>query len=278
MTTTHINAGNNPLAGTIRAQELAGKIHGDIVILDVRHNRLTGSLYEQYLAGHLPGAVFVELRTDLAGERTGTNGNNPLPDLAVMQERIRTWGIDHDTPVVIYGNAGQPSVGRAWWILRWAGVTDIQILDGGIEAWVASGGTLTQDVPSPQKSSFTSPGESMQHIDMDATWQCAQAQHLLDLRDEELYNRSDSVPDSGHIPGAVNVPYTQFFDEQGFFKTAEQLRATLPEIKAEVIGLTCGGGVAASLAAFVLEHLGVKTAVHIGSWSEWRADPSRPVA
>lgn len=291
------------LPGVVNPGELSELIARGAIVLDVRHNRLLASQREEYESGHIPGAVFVELRTELAGERTGTNGNNPLPDRSVFASALDRWGIDGSKPVVVYGDSGMPSPGRAWWVLRWAGVSDVRILDGGYGAWVAAGGEIVsgtgerraaeQDSAEQSKGAQSSQTHRDQReIDADACHlrelSADEAAHfasegrLLDLRELELTITSPEHPDGGLIPGAVRLPYHELFTSEGKFASAEVIERLLHQSGVDresgTVGLTCGGGVAASLGAFALNALGYETAVHIGSWSEWISDPARPRA
>ena len=280
------------LPGIVTPGELSELIVHGAIVLDVRHNRLLASQHGAYESGHIPGAVFVELRTELAGPRTGTNGSNPLPEPSVFASALRRWGIDGSKPVVVYGDRGMPSPGRAWWVLRWAGVPDVRILEGGYEAWIAAGGEIAvgagelgaseSDAAEPDAAEQNTAAPHLRDLSADEAAQYASEGRLLDLRDVDLTVASPEHPDGGHIPGAIRFPYHELFTAEGAFASSQTIERLLRQSGVDrehgPIGLTCGGGVAASLGAFALTALGYETAVHIGSWSEWISDPARPRA
>lgn len=252
------------------------------VLLDVRW-RLNGPpAFQDYLAGHLPGAVFADLDRDLAGP-PGDRGRHPLPDPAALQETLRRWGVRQGGRVVAYDDADSTIAGRAWWLLRWAGVADIRILDGGLRAWLADEQPLSDVVPEPPAGDVVVRPGQMPVVDAEEVAALVRDGVLLDGRAEPRYRGEVEPMDkvAGHIPGAVSAPVTGNTDAEGRFLGRESLRARFAGLGADgsqPIGVYCGSGVTASQEVLALELAGVPAALYPGSWSEWISDGQRPVA
>jgi thiosulfate/3-mercaptopyruvate sulfurtransferase len=257
---------------------------GRLAVLDVRW-RLTGpSPAELYAAGHLPTAIAVDLDTDLAGTPGGRGGRHPLPDPAALQVALRRWGVDEDTEVVAYDDADGTSAARAWWLLRWAGLDRVRVLDGGFAAWLDAGLPVTDAVePAPQPSDIVVRPGAMPVIHADGAAQVARAGVLLDARAAARYRGEvepvDPVP--GHIPGAVSAPTAGNVTDTGRFRAPAELRerfAALGVAPGKPVAAYCGSGVTAAQEILALELAGTAAALYPGSWSGWVADPDRPVA
>ena len=238
-------------------------------VLDVRHLVGADRMRHVYEAGHIPGAVYVEMRDDLAGPAsTGRGGRNPLPQAEVLQTRLRHWGVAENSKVVVYAGSGQPAAGRAWWVLTWAGLPGVRILAGGYEAWVAAGLPVDAKLPTPLATTLiVRPGQLI-----DATLaevpSFAQQGQLVDVRPSTDYEQ-------GHIPQAVNLPYTVLTSADGLPLPVQEIHALLAAQGVDgnrPVALTCGGGVAAAWSSAILEEAGIRTALHAGSWSEWVAE------
>ncbi|WP_030701341.1 MULTISPECIES: sulfurtransferase [unclassified Streptomyces] len=250
------------------------------VLLDVRW-RLGGPHGRaDYEAGHLPGAVFVDLDQDLASP-AGGGGRHPLPDPEVFGAAMRRAGVGQDTPVVVYDGGQGWAAARAWWLLRWAGHRDVRVLDGGLAAWT---GDLSTDVPHPAEGDFRPKPGALPTLDADSAAAFARSGLLLDARAAERY-RGDVEPIDrvgGHIPGAVSAPTDENTGPDGRYLPAEQLAARFAglgaEAGAEGVGVYCGSGVSGAHQVLALEIAGLTGILYPGSWSEWSADPSRPVA
>ncbi|WP_439081961.1 sulfurtransferase [Streptomyces sp. WL006] len=250
------------------------------VLLDVRW-RLGGPHGRaDYEAGHLPGAVFVDLDQDLASP-AGDGGRHPLPDPEVFGAAMRRAGVGQDTPVVVYDGGQGWAAARAWWLLRWAGHRDVRVLDGGLAAWT---GDLSTDVPHPAEGDFRPKPGALPTLDADSAAAFARSGLLLDARAAERY-RGDVEPIDrvgGHIPGAVSAPTDENTGADGRYLPAEQLAARFAglgaEASAEGVGVYCGSGVSGAHQVLALEIAGLTGILYPGSWSEWSADPSRPVA
>lgn len=266
----------------ISPAELASLATDDLVLLDVRHAYPAGGRSEAYGEGHLPGARYVELRTDLAGPKSATGARNPLPDPATLEASLRLWGVRADTTVVVYADAGAPSAGRAWWVLTWAGIPGVRILDGGWQAWVAEGYPLTSDIPAdPAPGDIRVRPGALREIGPDEVARFADEGQLVDARGAEYFELDPDDRATGHIPGAVNIPYDAFFAADGRLDSPDRIRERFAASGVDLsapVAVYCGGGVAAALEASVLSGLGVATSLYVGSWSEWSSDPGRPRA
>lgn len=256
-----------------------------LVVLDVRWRLGGPSPAELYAPGHLPGAVAVDLDRDLAAPvGDGSRGRHPLPAPEALQEALRRWGICADSTVVAYDDADGSSAARAWWLLRWAGMGDVRVLDGGIAAWSAAGLPLTEEVPTPEPGDMVVRPGGVPTLDADAAAAVAAGGGvLLDARAGARYRGEVEPidPVAGHIPGARSAPTAGNVDGLGRFLPPERLRERFAALGVESgrqVGAYCGSGVTAAQEVLALELAGVHAALYPGSWSEWVADPSRPVA
>jgi thiosulfate/3-mercaptopyruvate sulfurtransferase len=264
----------------ITVEELAGILGPDgPVILDVRWT-LGGPPGElDYAAGHIPGAVFVNLERELS-KPPGPGGRHPLPDPATFGEAMRAKGVSGQRPVVVYDAGGALSAARAWWLLRYHGHRSVAVLDGGLAAWTAAGYELSTDVATPPSGDFAPQPGGMPLLDADGAARVAQAGVLLDARASERFRGEVEPidPVAGHIPGARSHPATDNLDDHGRFRAPEELRADLGIAPGTPVGAYCGSGVVAAQLVLALELSGYRAALYAGSWSDWITDPSRPVA
>lgn len=266
----------------ISAAELARELAGPTppVLLDVRYQLGGPHGRPEYEAGHIPGAVFVDLDAELAGP-PGAGGRHPLPDMAAFGAAMRRAGVREGTPVVTYDGDKGWGAARAWWMLRWAGHGDVRVLDGGLAAWT---GPLQSTVPVPQEGTFEPKPGALPLLDADGAVAMARDGLLLDARAGERYRGEVEPidPVAGHIPGAVSAPTAENMDADGRFRSAEWLAARFRELGADegttTVGVYCGSGVSAAQQAVALEIAGFEPALYAGSWSEWSGDPDRPVA
>lgn len=266
----------------ITASECASESAGPRppVLLDVRWQLGGPHGRPAYEAGHLPGAVFVDLDTELAGP-AGSGGRHPLPDPEAFGAVMRRAGVGQDTPVVAYDGGQGWAAARAWWLLRWAGHSDVRVLDGGLAAWT---GDLSTRIPHPAEGDFRPKPGALPTLDADGAAALARSGLLLDARAAERY-RGDVEPIDrvgGHIPGAVSAPTTSNVAEDGHYLPAERLAERFAALGAgksgEAVGVYCGSGVSGAHEVLALEIAGIRGALYPGSWSEWSADPARPVA
>ncbi|MEV0152366.1 sulfurtransferase [Micromonospora sp. NPDC050686] len=253
-------------------------------LLDVRW-RLTGPPgRDDYAAGHLLAAVFVDLDTELCGP-PGAAGRHPLPDPAALQAALRAAGVRAGHPVVVYDGGDGMAAARAWWTLRWAGHRPVRLLHGGFPAWVAAGLPVSTEPPTPAPGDVTVAPGALPVLDAAAAARLAAADTgtLLDVRAAPRYRGETEPidPVAGHLPGAVNLPAPEYVTD-GRFPAAEVLRerfAAAGVAPAAPVGAYCGSGVTAAQAVLALHLAGrPDAALYVGSWSEWVADPRRPVA
>ncbi|WP_435198960.1 sulfurtransferase [Janibacter sp. GS2] len=252
-----------------------------LVVLDVQFT-LTGEGPGCYAAAHLPGAPFVDLDAVLAGE-PGADGRHPLPDPAVLQEGLRAAGVDDDSAVVVYDQASSLAAARAWWVLRWAGLADVRVLDGGLAAWRGAGGAVSAGAVSPTPGSVTVRSCSAPVLTADGAAALTDAGVLVDARAPERFRGEVEPidPVAGHVPGAVNVPMGHLLTDDGRLRSPDELRERFAAagVTSDVaVGAYCGSGVTAAHTALALHEIGIRAAVYVGSWSHWVTDPTRPVA
>ncbi|MEJ8653291.1 sulfurtransferase [Streptomyces sp. MS1.AVA.3] len=269
----------------ITATELASELAQPTapVLLDVRYQLGGPPGRPVYEAGHVPGAVYVDLESELASP-PGPGGRHPLPDLDVFTDAMRAAGVRADRPVVAYDGGQGWAAARAWWLLRWTGHPDVRVLDGGLAAWQASGGELSVDQPVPPAGDFTPVPGGLPLLRADDAASLARRGVLLDARAAERYRGEVEPIDkvAGHIPGAVSAPTTENVVDGGtVFRDASELAKRFASLGATAdveVGVYCGSGVSAAHQVLALAVAGVPAALYVGSWSEWSADPSRPVA
>ncbi len=237
--------------------------------------------------GHVPGSLYLHLDHDLSGPKTGRNGRHPLPTREAFAATLGRCGITPQTQVIAFDRQGGMYAARLWWMLRWMGHSAAAVLDGGVAAWVAAGGTLVTDIsaaatapPYPQRAPLAAT------VDADALAKGLGRVRLIDARAGERFRGEVEPLDAaaGHIPGASNRFFKDNLDaSSGRFKPAEQLRAEFAPLLGASAGAEvvhqCGSGVTACHNLLAMEHAGLSGSVlYAGSWSEWSSDPSRPVA
>ena len=265
-------------AETLRA-ELAGS--NPPALLDVRWALGDPDGEKHYLDGHLPGAVFVDLDTELADPPSDTAGRHPLPSVDRLQDAARSWGLQPHQAVVVYDNNGGLSAARAWWLLRWAGVTDVRILDGGLGAWTAAGGEQVTGSYRPDPGTVELRERNLPVLDADAVASLPGRGVLIDARAGERYRGEVEPidPRAGHVPGAISLPTGDNLDANGRFRPVAELRERFAVAdSATEVGVYCGSGVTASHEIAALAAAGIDAVLYPGSWSAWSADPTRPVA
>ncbi|MBK6009877.1 sulfurtransferase [Streptomyces sp. MBT53] len=254
------------------------------VLLDVRW--ALGDPYgrDHYADGHIPGAVYVDLDTELAAPASPEGGRHPLPDLAELQESARRWGIGSGRPVVVYDDLGNTAAARAWWLLRYADVGEVTLLDGALGAWRTAGLPLESGIPAdPEPGDVVLRAGALPITDADGAAELAVSGLLLDARAGERYRGEVEPvdPRAGHIPGAVSAPTGENLTADGTFRSPEELRKRFEERGAGAasrIGVYCGSGVTAAHQIAALEIAGFEATLFPGSWSAWSADPARPAA
>ncbi|MBW8870845.1 MAG: sulfurtransferase [Leifsonia sp.] len=264
----------------------AGRRRSSWRVLDVRWKLGGPPGREEYERGHIPGAVYVDLDTELAGHGAPTDGRHPLPAEADFEEAARRWGLSDGDAVVVYDDVSGTSAARAWWLLRHAGVSDVRVLDGGFAAWREAG------MPVETGAVLTAPGTINMHfgalptLDADGAADLASASDgvLLDARAGERFRGEVEPmdPRPGHIPGAVSAPTTENVGADGRMLPADTLAARFAALGIHgdtPVGVYCGSGVTAAHEALALVLAGLPLPpLYVGSYSAWSNDPGRPVA
>lgn len=258
-----------------------------IVVVDCRFDLSNPEAgRDAYRAGHLPGAVYAHLDADLSGIIGPQTGRHPLPVPSVFAARCSLWGIATGVRVVAYDDVGGAYAARLWWLLRWLGHTDVVVLNGGVQAWLGAGYPLETSLPQPDLKHFDA--EAMPGMTMDASMLqsalAVQTCRLIDVRSSARFHGEIEPVDpvAGHIPGAINHPFSRLLDDDGYFLPSEVIRAQLMALlgtagSGDVVAM-CGSGVTACHLLLAMSHVGLPGGrLYPGSWSEWIRDPSRPV-
>jgi thiosulfate/3-mercaptopyruvate sulfurtransferase len=260
---------SGPLISAISLQDL---LDGPTppVVLDVRYRMGGPGGPEEYAAGHIPRAAYVDLETALAAP-PGSGGRHPLPDPEVFVEAMKRAGVGIEGPVVVYDDWSGHAASRAWWLLRHYGHRDVRVLDGGWSAWQAAGGAAETGDPVIDRGDFHGVPGSMPVVDADTV---TGVDVLIDARAPERYRGEVEPidPVAGHIPGAVNVPTARNLDNHGHFRDPGELRAVYGPLLQEsdsTVAAYCGSGVTACHDLLALELIGVSAALYPGSWSGW---------
>lgn len=240
-----------------------------------------------YARGHLPGARYAHLDQDLAGPKNGSNGRHPLPDAQAFAQKLGAWGIDAKTQVVVYDDSFGAIAVRLWWMLRWMGHDAVALLDGGLPKWQREQRPLTTDLPQVTPKVFTAQVRHDMVVDTDAvlTATSTHAALIVDARAEMRFigEIEPLDPVAGHVPGAKNLPFDDNLAMDGTLLPAAELRERYTELldgkSPEQVIHMCGSGVTTCHNLLAMEIAGLKGGkLYAGSWSEWVADPSRPVA
>lgn len=254
-------------------------------LLDVRWTLASPDGSAAYRAGHIPGAVYVDLDAELSDHAITGRGRHPLPSAAALQDSARRWGLNPGDPVVVYDDWNAQAAARAWWLLRAAGLHDVRILDGGWPTWQSAGLPIESGDVVPQPGSVVITAlDAMPVVDADeVAVQAGSAGHaVLDARAAARYRGDEEPldPRAGHIPGAVSAPTADNVAADGRFRPSADLRTRFAELGAGRVPVTvyCGSGITAAHEIAALAIAGYEAALFPGSWSEWSNDPARPVA
>jgi len=237
---------------------------------------------EQYAAGHVPGALFLDLDEDLSSRPREHGGRHPLPDMEEFARKLGELGVGRDNPVVVYDQSGTMYAARAWWLLRYAGHEDVRFLDGGLSAYLRAGGQLTQVVPRHEPVTFELDLRSDMVVDAAYVEGSLGREGvlLMDARAGERYRGEVEPldPKAGHIPGAVNRFYQDAL-EDGRFKDRARLREFVaPAQEADEVIAYCGSGVSAAHLVLTMSEAGVESPkLYAGSWSDWSSYDHLPV-
>lgn len=259
----------------------------DWTVVDCRFDLANSAWgHEQYLAGHIAGAVYANLNDDLSAPKTGTNGRHPMPTDDALVAALRRLGIGNGAQVVVYDQDSGLYAGRLWWLLRYAGHRDVALLDGGFGKWTAEGHPVRAGAESRPPSAFQASFHRSMHVPVDEVARRAADGRtvLVDARGPDRFEgRSETIDKvAGHIPGARNRFYRANLSADGTMLSPEALRAAFTEILGghdprEAV-MYCGSGVSACHNLVAMEHAGLPgSALYVGSWSEWSSDAARPI-
>ena len=238
--------------------------------------------HDDYLTGHIPGAVFAPLDTELSTHGAPSEGRHPLPSTATLQAAARRWGVNDGDIVVAYDDAKSTAASRAWWLLRQSGI-DVRVLDGGLRAWKAAGFDVATDDVTPEAGDVVLEEIGGDALSIDEAAAFPASGVLLDVRAPERYRGETEPldPQAGHIPGARNLPTMLHLDAEGRLLDPETVRATFAGVgvtPGTPVAAYCGSGVTAAHTALILSEVGIDAKVFPGSWSQWSNTPGRPVA
>lgn len=267
----------------LTAEELAAlrDTTSRVAVLDVRWRLDRPAGRPDYLGGHIPGAVWVDLDRELATHGAPEEGRHPLPSLERLQAAARRWGLVDGDTVVVYDDWNSLAAARAWWLLRGSGVDDVCVLDGGLRAWTDAGFALetTDVVPQAGGITLTPLTNGMLSTADAARWTATGV--LLDARAPERYRGEVEPldPVAGHIPGARNLPASAVV-ESGRFRDPDALRRAFAAVGATPdvpVAAYCGSGITAAHTALAGSLAGIEVSVYPGSWSAWSNTPGLPV-
>ncbi len=265
------------LPGLVSADDLYEEIADDRppVVIDVRFQSAHQDYAERYRKGHIRGAIFADTVVDLSGTPAPGEGLRPIPLADAWQNTLRRWGLEKSSRVVVYDDHLGLSAGRAWWLLKWAGIVDVRLLDRGYLGWCEEGFETSNRAPDIRPSRIViSPGQ-MPSVSLSDIEDVVKNGCLIDVRSEDEFlgdKTLPNIPARGHIPGAINIPMEDGFTALGRHKTEAAQRSRYAHARidcSEQIALYCGAGGGAAHEIFVLSALGIKASLFMGSWSAW---------
>jgi thiosulfate/3-mercaptopyruvate sulfurtransferase len=272
----------------ISTTELAAKISdSSCMIFDCRYDLFDAGKGERlYREGHIPGAIYANVDTDLSGEKNGTNGRHPLPSPAAFTAFLARNGVTNNSKIIAYDDVGGQFASRLWWLARWIGLTDVSLLDGGVSKWVADGHALSRDVPVPRPAALRGHADPMMALNADEVEAGLKitSTTLIDARAPERYRGEIEPidPVAGHIAGAKNRFYKENLNTDLTMRAPAEIKAAFASMMnaphASEVVHQCGSGVTACANIFAMEYAGLTgSKLYAGSWSEWITDPARPV-
>lgn len=254
----------------------------DVTVIAVHSiNPYTGQ--DSFKGQRIKGAIDTQAYTDFQSPASIEGGQRPLPDIAELQAKARAWGLRAGSTIVIYDADRSMTAARAWWVLRWAGLPDVRVLDGGFPAWIAAGMPVTEEITTPVPSEIVlSPGH-MAEFGADEALKLAMDGVLLDARIRPNYiggKAAPGQPQRGHIPHALSAPAPDNVTDYGNFTDGETLREMYRALGADgkkPVGVYCGAGMSAAHTVLALASIGIDASMYPGSWSAWVSDPTRPI-
>ncbi|MBV8530104.1 MAG: sulfurtransferase [Candidatus Eremiobacteraeota bacterium] len=276
-----------PFTTIIAPEELYERLGDpDVVVIDCRHSLADFTLGRKlYGESHIPGAFFASVEENLAGTKTGTNGRHPLPDPEAFASFLRGAGAGDEKQLVVYDAGADIFAARFWFLSRWIGHDSVAMLDGGFAAWCAQGYPVTSAASRPAREGSLTVRLHPEYL-VDAAFVQAHLgqpeMQLLDARALERYNGETEPVDpvAGHIPGARHRWFKDNFDDRGRLKSPDVLRSEFARVQLDPKRTVhqCGSGVSAAVTHLAMHYAGLEgSRIYNGSWSEWVADPSRPI-
>jgi thiosulfate/3-mercaptopyruvate sulfurtransferase len=273
-------------ASLLAEDDLAAMLSSKLspAVLDVRWKHGVGLDEAQYLNGHIPGASLVDLDKELCGP-ADQSGRRPIPHSDKFTLAMQRHGVSPHRPVVVYDTNDSTAAARAWWLLRYFGHPDVYVLDGGYQAWSRNGGPLETGPPRLREpGDFVAVPGGMPICDAEDAAALSRSGILIDARSRSLYLGAARPGDrvGGHIPGAVNVPTTEYSNPDGTILAGNELVELLEThgilaAQERPIATYCGSGISATHTVLALSVIGITAALYPGSWSHWVANPTRPV-
>lgn len=246
---------------------------GKVVIFDCRFNLMNKTLgSEQYRAGHIPGAYFLDLEKDLSREAQKYGGRHPLPDVEELSKKLRDAGVNQLSTIVVYDDSRMAYAAHAWWLLRYFGHHQVLILDGGFTGWTSAGNAIDRREPAIKSGNFKANLQQDWVLNRANILQAGSALTLIDSREGKRYRGEEELVDpiAGHIPGALNYFWQDATTEQGFIKSTEAQHQRWADLTGrDKLVVYCGSGVTACVNLLSLEMCGIKAKLYRGSWSDW---------
>lgn len=271
---------------TISVDELTDLIQRgrDFVVVDVRSDR-DADAYGDYNSAHIPLAVYCNPAIDLVGVPEREAGRNPMPELARVKEAVRRWGISDNHLVVVYDVGDGFYSARAWWVLKWAGLQNVRVLEGGMEAWVEKGYQLAYGPGNrPQPGNIEVTADNMAVIDIPEVQTWTEHGVLVDVREADRFKGTKERKDlaAGHIPGAVHFPAQSLRNDDGTFLPGEVIREKLAAFgvtDGTQVAVYSGSGLNSSMFLQAMYEADLPGAsMFVGGWSKWAGDPTLPIA
>ena len=262
-------------------QRLSAPVSAGVVVFDCRFHLTQKALgSEQYQQGHIPGAYYLNLETQLSAPVQALGGRHPLPSAQSFTHTMNTMGVSSQSLIVVYDDSRMAYAARAWWLLRYFGHTQVLILDGGFNAWKAIGGAIDRRAPQSRKGNFKARPQANWITERGEIIAKAKDICLIDSREAKRYAGIEEPidPVAGHIAGALNYFWQEVTDEQGFVKPlAEQIARWNSLPKHNDLVVYCGSGVTACVNLLALEMSGIEAQLYPGSWSDWCSYLNQPV-